>query len=82
LNCGFSGSSPKPKLGEPPIEWPSSSTSWTRSIVPPKSRIAPDASSTSGSACTLGRSDTGTVASPLVEPLTSSRPEMTTLVFV
>ena len=85
LNCGYFESRPKPKVGAPPfppIVLPFLPISFTRSVVPLKLTIPPAAAWTSGTARTLRSRVSETVAFPLAAPLTTSLPEMTTLVFL
>ena len=81
LNCGCEASLPSPNLGASPE--PSSLPSRPRILASLDSIGAsvPPAEATSGSARTFASRDSGTVAAPLVEPLTISLPAMTASVW-
>ena len=81
LNCGWDASLPSPNLGASPE--PSALPSRPRILASLDSIGAsvPPAEATSGSARTFASRGSGTVAAPLVEPLTISLPAMTASVW-
>ena len=77
------GSKPKPNcpFWLEPSRLPSLAMSFVESDSPLRLKIAPVASATSPLARTRSSSEAGTVALPLTASLTTSRPEITALVF-
>ena len=77
------GSKPKPNwpFWLEPSRLPSFAMSFVASDSPLRLKMAPVASATSPSARTRSSREAGTVALPLTASLTTSRPEITALVF-